>query len=109
MKLAKTNVEEIDNLLSILNELEYFNTYHSNQDLSKIDWDEYEILNKFDHSDYQLFFNSVIQYICKIHFKRILWNCETMLENCADPNLDYLDFNENIKEGLKLLEDKNKH
>lgn len=39
-----------------------------------------------------------------IHFRRILWNCQTMLVNCADLSKDHLDFNEEIKAGQDAIE-----
>ena len=33
-----------------------------------------------------------------------MWNLETLLDNCADKSLDYLDFNSNIKAGQEAIE-----
>jgi len=104
MRVAKTNHDEIGSLFSFLSELSSFHKYYRNTDLQDIDWDEFGILSKFDRSSYESFFNALLQYVHEIHFERILTNCAVLLDNCADPNLDYLDFNENIKKALELLE-----
>lgn len=105
MKLSKTNEEEISKLNSLLNEIEWLSKdFRSGSDFSSIDWDDYEQLSKFPTDDAEGFLEVLCHAISGTRFQRILSNCLTLLENCADPNLDYLDFNLNIKSGLELLE-----
>lgn len=105
MKLAITSEEEILSLLRILNELESLWKYDLQQSyLKDIDLSEYEILKGFDKSDPEEFLSDLLKYLYEIHHSRILWNCDTMLKNCADLELDHLDFNPDIKRGLELVE-----
>jgi hypothetical protein len=108
MRLSKTTEKEIDSLMDLLIEVERFHDNDRFNNLSNIDWSEYEILSKFDHENYETMFDDLIKHISNIHFKRILSNCTTLLENCADPNLDYLEFNPDIKMGLELLKTQKK-
>lgn len=104
MKLAKTNHEEIDQLFNALNEVEWLSKALKNQEFEDVDFSEYEIMGKFDKTSPEAFLNDLTHHLSAIHFQRILWNCRTLLDNCADPELSHLDFNSNIKAGLELLE-----
>ena len=105
MKLAKTNEDEIHNLNSLLNEVEWLSKeFRSGNDLSDIDLEDYEHLSKLPKSDPEEFLKLLCHKIAANHFQRILFNCSTLLENCADPNLKHLDFNPDIKAGLELLD-----
>ena len=109
MKVAKTNDEEITRLNTLLNEIEWLSKeFRSGSDFSDIDWDDYEQLSKLPKDDVEEFLKVLCHTIAGNHFQRILFNCSTLLENCADPNLDYLDFNPDIKAGLELLEKQKK-
>lgn len=113
MKLAKTNEKEIDSLMDVLNEIEQINK-HMEYDGEY--WEEFK--NELDSEKESFpiccelascckskdqFYRLVFNHLSGIHFQRILWNCSTMLENCADPNSDHLDFKPEIKAGLELL------
>ena len=104
MRLAKTNHEEIHRLQSALNEVEWLHKELKNTDFEDIDFSEFEIMSKFDKSTPAAFLSDLVHHLAAIHFQRILLNCETLLDNCADPELSHLDFNPDIKAGLELLE-----
>jgi hypothetical protein len=105
MKVAKTNDEEISRLNALLNEVEWLSKeFRSGSDFSDIDWEDYEQLCKLPKDDAEEFLKVLCHTIAGNHFQRILFNCSTLLDNCADPNLDHLDFNPDIKAGLELLE-----
>jgi hypothetical protein len=104
MKLARTNQQEIDSLMKILNEVECLHKELISTNFEDVDFSEFEIMSKFKTSDSSSFLEDLLHHISYIHFKRILWNCSTLLDNCADPDLSHLDFNKDIKAGLKLLE-----
>ena len=112
MKLAKTNQKEIDSLSDILNELKSVHKYHNHADyddlIDQIDdnKESFPILSGItDNKDLpHEFWMKVIDRLTSIHFQRILWNCMTLIENCADPDKSHLDFNPDIKKGLELLE-----
>ncbi len=107
MKLAKTSSEEIKSLWDILNEVEWLQKelssgYFSN--INEVDFEDYPIMQKFRTDDDINFIYDLCWHISKIHFQRILMNCEVLLDNCADQNSNVLDFNEKIKKGLELYE-----
>jgi hypothetical protein len=105
MKVAKTNDEEISRLNALLNEVEWLSKeFRSGCDFSDINWEDYEQLSKLPKDDSEEFLKVLCHKIAGNHFQRILFNCSTLLDNCANPNLDHLDFNSDIKAGLELLE-----
>jgi hypothetical protein len=105
MKVAKTNDEEISKLTTLLNEVEWMSKeFLRGSDLSDIDWEDYELLWKLPKDNAEEFLKALCHTIAGNHFQRILLNCSTLLDNCADPNVEYLDFNPDIKAGLELLE-----
>ncbi len=104
LKLAKTSQAEIDSLFAILNEAEWLKKELQNNFLEDIDFSEFEIMQSFDRENTEQFLTDFVSHLSSIHFQRILFNCQTLLDNCADPDLDTLDFNKDIKRGLELLE-----
>lgn len=117
MKCMKTNENEIDKLFGFLNDLlqlsKDLETYNLEDiDFSDIDRNYTEIKDcsaKKEDDDYHN--NTILNIVSKVYninYQRILTNCSTMLENCADKDNSVLDYNPDIKEGLKLLEEKRK-
>ena len=104
MRLAKTNHEEIYRLQNALNEVEWLHKELRNTDFEDVDFSEFEIMSKFNKATPETFLADLVHHLAAIHFQRILWNCKTLLDNCADPESSYLDFNPDIKAGLELLE-----
>jgi hypothetical protein len=109
LKLAKTSQAEIERLLDALNEVEWLAKELVRSHLSDIEFDgeDYPMLSKLDKNDPEIFLEQLARHLSGIHFQRILWNALTLLENCADPDLDTLDFSKDIKRGLELLEAEN--
>lgn len=109
MKVAKTNVEEILSLHRVLNEVEMLHKELKRYDFCAVDWDDYEVLKDFGvneesgERDPEVFIEDLVRHLSNIHFQRILFNCEVLLNNCADPDQDVLDWNPDIKKGLELL------
>lgn len=104
MRLAKTNHEEIDRLFSVLNEVEWLHKELKNANFEDVDFSDFDVMSKFDNKSPEAFLSDLIHHLSSIHFQRILWNCRTLLDNCADPELSHLDFNADIKAGLELLD-----
>lgn len=105
MKVGKTSEEEISRLAQLLNEIEWLHKeFQRGYNFSDIDWIDYEILQKMNRDEPEKFLKEVCASISGIHFQRILMNCSMLLENCADRELTYLDYNADIKRGLELLE-----
>ena len=53
-----------------------------------------------DGFSYEYYFNYYQRYISHIHM-RIIIGYEVLVHNCCDPELDYLEFNKEIKEALE--------
>jgi hypothetical protein len=105
MKVAKTNQEEISRLNSLLNEIEWLSKdFRSGNDFSDLDWEVYERLEELPKDDAEEFLKVLCHKIAGNHFQRILFNCSTLLDNCADENQDTLDFNPTIKAGFEAIE-----
>ncbi len=107
MKVSRTNTKEISSLMQVLNEVEQLHEELRRFSFDDINWDEFEILGKYCRtSSKEDFLEDLLGYLAKIHFQRILLNCDLLLEQASDPELSHLDFNKDIKEGLELLESK---
>lgn len=107
MRIAKTSIEEIQSLRNVLSDIETFYLRDSDSDIEEIeDIEQYPVLSTFDRRDYKSLFVDLAEWIASIPHSKILWNCQTMLEQCADPALSYLEYNEDIRAGLELLKAK---
>jgi len=112
LKLSKTNEQEIDKLRDVLNEIQQITKHCDYEDYDDFkseilgDEDFFSVSSKYikEYDNYQGFWMVMMKHLCSIHLQRILMNCSTMLDNCADPNISHLDFNSDIKKGLELLE-----
>lgn len=107
MKLAKTSPEEISSLNKVLNELEWLRDELSrgSGNIEDVDLEDYEVIGTHIRMDsFEHAFNDLVKYLAGIHFQRILTNCQTMLDHCADPDQDTLEFNPDITKGLELLQ-----
>lgn len=114
MKIAVTNKEEIEGLMKLCTELERFGDQYSpffpaeDCELVELDIDaeHFPILSRLkQESDNMMeFIIRVFKEFKEIHHWRILFNCLTLLENCADPNSDTLEYNKDITEALELME-----
>lgn len=110
MKLTATSQKEINSLMDILNEIESFTKYELSMcDLNSIELskEDYPILSTFEKDNTEEFLENLLKRLSNIHFQRILWNCSTLLDNCADPNEETLEFKPDIKRGLELLAQEN--
>ena len=105
MKVTKTNQEEITRLNSLLNEIEWVSKdLRSGYSFSDIEWEGYESLEELPKDNSEDFLEVLCHKISGNHFQRILFNCSTLLENCADKNSDTLDFNPKIKLGFEAID-----
>jgi len=104
MKLKRTTEEEINKLTDFFNELTEYYKNHREDDLDDVCWDDYNIISEFNHKNHEYFLYDILKYLAYSKYDKILFNCSTLLDNCADKNLDYLEFNPDIKKGLELLE-----
>ncbi|MEH0154007.1 hypothetical protein V6R21_07645 [Limibacter armeniacum] len=107
MKIAITSEKEIFTLNDFLTELENLKDELYYHDFDRLELDEsFKVLSKIKASseDAEEFLKKICDKIDEIPFTKILFNCVTMLQNCADLTQTTLDFHPNIKKGLELLE-----
>ncbi len=109
MRLAKAPEEHVDRLRiwmqfnDELCKIDPRNEYEWNR--LKEDWGDDEsfspIIKHCENSDGEFEFDYYMDYysshISHIHM-RIIFGYSTLVENCCDPDLDYLDYNKEIKE-----------
>ena len=108
MKLGKSQPNEIKHLRTFLRECGWLRDELKHTELEDVDFSEFELLKDFDKGDASQFLFQIVNEIKAMHHEKALWNLEVLLDNCADPKLSHLDFNNEIKAGqeaLKLLKD----
>ncbi|MNH08340.1 hypothetical protein D3C79_677530 [compost metagenome] len=106
MTLAKAKETEIRRFSDILQEINWLSqSFRDVEEIETIDWEEFPIIAKAAQkcTDPAILLKTICYLIGGSPFEKLLWNLEVLLENCADPDLDHLDFNKDIKEGLTLL------
>lgn len=109
MKLAVATIEETDEVMSFLQFMD--ECAGEPWDCLKDDWEDDEnygpiikqCSNEEGDFDSELFFNYFSTHISH-KYPRVVFGYRTLYENCSDQNLDYHDFNPDIKKGLELLE-----
>lgn len=106
--MAKAPQEHVDKLRKWMqfndNLMQIDPTYHKEWQEFKKDWDEDEDFKSiieelqteegnFNWEYYASYYQCEISHI----YGRILWGYEVLVENACDPELDYLDYNKEIK------------
>ena len=104
MKLAKSQPNEIQHIKNFLKECGWLKDELKHTKLEDVDFSEFELLKDFNQKDASEFLFSVVNEIKSLYYEKAMWNLETLLDNCADKSLDYLDFNSNIKAGQEAIE-----
>lgn len=120
MRMAKAPQEHVDKLriwMQFNNELMKIDpTYFREWEEFKNDWLEYENFNSIiqeikmeDGSFSWEFYSSYYQENISHIWNRILFGFEVLLDNVCDPELDYLDFNKELKAMIKRAEENQEH
>jgi hypothetical protein len=107
LKLAKATEKEISQVRDLLNELSALNKYYTYDEVIEVlkeNEEEFPVLSKLDTTDNSEFLTDLCRHVANIRFECVMFNLSTLMDNCADPNLDHLDFNPDIKRGLQLLD-----
>ena len=104
MQISKTSHEQITTISNFLNELSWLNDDLKTKAFTYLNLSEYTILKDFDTNDCEEFLHSICLHAKNLFYEKVLMNCLTMLDNCADPSLDVLDFNPKIKAGFEAIE-----
>jgi hypothetical protein len=107
MQLSKAELEEVDQLWSFLSELEHLGSI-MRFGFKKPSQDDFEIF-KFEEGDREdieeKILNQIFAFVSeKSRYQCIMFNLDTLLRNCANPNNDVLEFKPAIANGLDLLE-----
>ncbi len=103
IKLSKSTEKEIDRIYDLLNDLNRLKEDIVYKNWDNIDKSEYEVLNIKD-KDPEEALEYILKFIDGASIRKAIFNLSTLLENCADPECDTLEFNKDIKRGLELLE-----
>jgi len=120
MRMAKAPQEHVDKLriwMQFNNELMKIDpTYFREWEEFKNDWLEDENFNSIiqeikmeDGSFSWEFYSSYYQENISHIWNRILFGFEVLLDNVCDPELDYLDFNKELKAMIKRAEENQEH
>ena len=71
------------------------------------DLDKYEVLSTLKAEDPEDFLYNICAHLEALPIDRLICNCSSVLNNCADMSCETLQFNEKITKGLKLIENQN--
>ncbi len=104
MRVAKVTQQEIDRLRNILFDLQNLRELLCYNELEDLSFEDFETLKGLDNTYPRGVLYSICRQISETYFEKILFNLTTLLDNCADEESDYLDFNKDIKRGFELLE-----
>ena len=104
MKLAKSQPNEIQHIKKFLKECGWLKDELKHNELEDVNFSEFELLKDFNKKNASEFLFSVVNEIKALHHEKAMWNLETLLDNCSDKSLDYLDFNPEIKTGFYAIE-----
>ena len=106
IRLSKITQQQIDKVQDFLDELSYMAQELKMTDLEDLDLSSLKILSKFDQSAPESFIESIVSHIDRMPYSKLIANLITLLDNCADPECDVLDFNKDIKKGFELLHER---
>jgi len=59
-------------------------------------------IDRLDTTDWHSFFSDLLALAGATHYPRVIFNLDTLMNNCADLNDDTLNFNTDIQEALEL-------
>ena len=61
-------------------------------------------IDRLDTTDWHSFFSDLLALAGATHYPRVIFNLDTLMNNCADLNDDTLNFNKDISDALELSE-----
>lgn len=103
MTLAKIRKSEINDFNIFFRELSWLADELKMTDFEDADiGEDYELLSTFD-KDAVGFINDISRKAKSLFWEKLLMNIETLLDNCADPEAETVEFNEKIQKGFTLL------
>ena len=103
--MAKATKEDVNRLYTLYNVLENFQKYGATsiEDFDHFEEEEKRWIDKI-FVDGEVDADQLINYLhgLTFGFHRVVMGFQVLLDNCADPKLDYLDFNKSIKESTTV-------
>jgi len=106
--MASADKEDIKRMYLLYNILENLGKYNATsiEDFEHFEEEEKKIISRIFNSDGEIDRDELIEYLYGLTFgfHRVVMGYEVLFDNCADPSLSHLDFNENIKSHFGLVE-----
>ena len=106
IRMAAATKEDIKNLYLLKNILENLDKHNATcmEDFDHFEEDEKRYIVRIFNQDGEIDTEELICYLHRLTFgfHRVVMGYEVLFENCADPNLSYLDFNKSIKESTTV-------
>lgn len=103
IRMAVAKKDDIKKLYTLYNVLENLGKYHARslEDFDHFDEEEKRWISRF-FVDGEIDLEELINYLHPLTFgfHRVVMGYEVLFDNCADPELSYLDFNKSIKESI---------
>lgn len=103
LKLAKATEQEINAVHGIFQELDNLSGYYDPRDYVLENLEDFPVLYELVGGSNMEFIQNICQHVSDIRWQVVMLNLHTLMENCADPCLDTLDFKPSIKKGLQLF------
>lgn len=106
MKMAMADKEDVKRLYLLYNVIENIVKYDATgpDDFDHFEEDEKKmIVSIFENKEVNYEEVVTLAYELMWGFHRVVMGFEVLRDNCADPELDHLDFNRYIKDGWKML------
>lgn len=104
MKVAIIKDKEIASIKDFFQECGWLSDELRKISLSEVDFQtHYEVFNRFDTHKSKLFLSRLVSHANGMSWEKMLMNLRVLLDNCADPELDHLDFNKEIKAGFEAI------
>ena len=101
IRMATATKEDIKKLFTLYNVLENLQKYNARslEDFEPLEEEEKRWISKI-FVDGEIEVDELINYLHGLTygFHRVVMGFQVLFDNCADKNLDYLDFNKSIKE-----------
>ena len=72
--------------------------------LSEVDFSLFEIFQSFGTKKPKRFLKCLVSHADSLPWQKVLMNLVVLLDHCADPELDVLDFNQELKAGFEAIE-----
>ena len=111
LRMGKASEKDLESLYDFFHCLEYVNDspYALTKDNIKEEYEDggdhlhllLECFNDDNEFEYELFVQMSENFIGH-RWRRVVSNCETLINNVCDPEKTYLDFNEEIKNAVSL-------